>query len=493
MFEDDDFNPCIFPKNRADLSSDLELKTLFEAMAAGDEFILDVVTKAVLSSLSNDADTIVYRQEILRDCIRNPLVIKEIYFLAEEAIGVQKRHFYGIFMRYPSSILGDSLDLLLIFVDMLKKLRSLAEKNSDEFLSKGFKRFFSMIKEELTDDYLSQITTCLKRLKFKNGILSGVTLGPFNKGQGYYLREPLKETSWWQHFLAHESKEYTFHIAPGDENGFNALSDLKDRAINEVANSLAQSADHIIRFFSMVSKELAFYLGCLNLHNRLNSLHLGVSFPQSEKPELKAYTARKMYDICLALSSEKPVASNSIQADEKRLVIITGANRGGKSTFLRAVGLTQLMMQSGMFVPAEFVHASVCDSLFTHYKREEDTSLKSGKLDEELARMSEIVDQITPHSMLLLNESFAATNEREGSEIANQITKALLDHNIRIFFVTHLYEFAHYCYQRRKHETVFLVAERQSDGTRTFKLKVGEPLQTSYGVDLYHKIFDRRA
>ncbi len=69
-----------------------------------------------------------------------------------------------------------------------------------------------------------------------------------------------------------------------------------------------------------------------------------------------------------------------------------------------------------MFVPAESFSANVCDGLFTHFKREEDSSMRRGKLDEELSRISVIVDQITPNSMILLNKSFASTNEREGSE-----------------------------------------------------------------------------
>jgi DNA mismatch repair ATPase MutS len=91
--------------------------------------------------------------------------------------------------------------------------------------------------------------------------------------------------------------------------------------------------------------------------------------------------------------------------------------------------------------------------------------------------------------MVLFNESFAATNEREGSEIARQITKALLEKHIEIFFVTFLYEFAHGFYDRRTDDSIFLRAERQADGTRNYRLIEGEPMQTSYGEDLYNKIF----
>ena len=93
------------------------------------------------------------------------------------------------------------------------------------------------------------------------------------------------------------------------------------------------------------------------------------------------------------MSLKQRVVGNDVNADDKDLVIITGANQGGKSTFLRSLGLAQLMMQCGMFVPAESFCANVCDGIFTHYKREEDVTMKSGKLDEELSRMSDIVDR----------------------------------------------------------------------------------------------------
>ena len=142
-----------------------------------------------------------------------------------------------------------------------------------------------------------------------------------------------------------------------------------------------------------------------------------------------------------------------------------------------------------MFVAAESFSADLCRGLFTHYKREEDATMKSGKFDEELSRMSDIVNALTPHSMLLFNESFAATNEREGSEIARQIVRALMETSAKVFFVTHLYEFAHGLSEQKMDNALFLRAERHADGRRTFKLLEGEPLQTSFGADLYEEIF----
>jgi DNA mismatch repair ATPase MutS len=183
------------------------------------------------------------------------------------------------------------------------------------------------------------------------------------------------------------------------------------------------------------------------------------------------------------------VVGNDVSGDDKLLVVITGANRGGKSTFLRGVGLAQLMMQCGMFVPAESFRANVCDGIFTHYKREEDASMKSGKLDEELGRMSSIIDKITPNSIVLLNESFASTNEREGSEIARQIVRALLETGTKVVYVTHMFDLAQGFYQAKMDAVLFLRAERLADGRRTFRLVEGEPLPTSHGEDLYGRIF----
>lgn len=197
-----------------------------------------------------------------------------------------------------------------------------------------------------------------------------------------------------------------------------------------------------------------------------------------------------LYDACLALTMKHKAVGNDGSADGKELVMITGANQGGKSTFLRSIGLAQLMMQAGMFVPAGLFRANLVSGLFTHYRREEDSSMTSGKLDEELGRMSDIIGQVRPGSMVLLNESFAATNEREGSEIARQIVSALLERHIKVFFVTHQFELANGFYLKNMPNVQFLRAERNADGSRSFKLVEAQPLQTSFGKDLYQQIFD---
>ncbi|MGI6285575.1 hypothetical protein SEF58_07125 [Neomoorella humiferrea] len=491
MYKDRNFDlQQELPSSAQALIQDLALDTLFNAMACGDEFLFEVARKALLAGLNNDPDTIVYRQDILKDCLKNPAIVRAIYDIAVESIEREKKNYLGIFSRYPSAILHRSREVLQMFVEMLKKLRTIADEHAGKFKSEGFTAFFRMLNKELSDEYFASIQNHLRELKFREGVLISAELGKGNKGINYILRKPQdKKQSWIERVFTQKPPVYTFSIADRDESGARALAELKDRGINLVANALAQSADHILAFFKTLRAELAFYIGCLNLYERLSSIEEPVCFPLPAAPGERRHAFKGLYDVCLALTLEQKIVGNDVNADQKDLVIITGANQGGKSTFLRSIGLAQLMMQCGMFVPAESFCASICDGLFTHFKREEDVTMKSGKLDEELNRMSDIVDHITVNSMVLFNESFAATNEREGSEIARQIVSALLAKHIRVFFVTHLYEFAHGFYEKNMANALFLRAERQADGRRTFKLIEGEPLPTSYGEDLYNSIF----
>jgi DNA mismatch repair ATPase MutS len=378
-----------------------------------------------------------------------------------------------------------------IYLDILKRLRKTTDEHAGKFESGGFIKFFGMLQGELTDEYFDEIESHLAGLKFREGILISAQLGDGNKGVNYTLRKlQEKKLNWLQRLFAGKPPGYTFYISPRDESGTKALSRLNDEGLNEVANALAQSNDHIFRFFTMLRTELAFYLGSLNLREELKQIGEPVCFPAPAPAGERKISFSGLYDICLALSMKHKIVGNDLDANNKNLVIITGANQGGKSTFLRSIGLAQLMMQSGMFVPAESFSANVCSNLFTHFKREEDSTMKSGKFDEELSRMSDITDHITPNSLLLFNESFAATNEREGSEIARQVVAALLEKGLKVFFVTHLFEFAHNFYDDKLENAVFLRAERQEDTRRTFKLIEAEPLPTSYGLDLYKKIFD---
>ena len=494
MYPDRDFHLRQgLPPNEADLTSDLELAVILRVMADGDKFLFDVARLGIHSCLTSPAE-IAYRQHALADCIGQPDVVRDLYDVAIAALTGEKKILGWGFRDSPETIVHRTRQLLQLYVDMFRRLRAIADAHAADFGSEGFTRFFAMLSEELGDEYLAEIEAQIGELAFRRGTLISARLGKGSKGTGYILRRQ-PEQSWRDRLPGLNRSGYTFYIAERDESGMRTLSDLISRGLNGAANALAQSADHIRAFFEMLRAELGFYLGCLNLRDRLTATGQEVCFPDPIGPAPASaaqarLSARGLYDAALALSlGDARAVGNDVDADGKQLIMITGANQGGKSTFLRSVGLAQLMMQAGMFVAADSFTASTCIGIFTHFKREEDATMEKGKLDEELDRMSAIAGQITAGCLLLCNESFASTNEREGSEIARQVIRALTEAGIRIIFVTHLYDLAERLYARHDPATLFLRAERQPDGHRTFRLLPGEPLPTSYGQDLYQSVF----
>lgn len=475
----------------AALRQDLELDTLWEAMAAGDEFLFETAKRAMLSSLT-ELGEIRYRQQVLADCLEHPEVVRQLYQLTLEALENERQAGSLWWHTSPDSILNRSVGLLKLQLGVLDRLRRLAEEQTGNFRSAGFRRLFAMLREELAAEYLETVEEHLRALEFKRGLVESAELGKGLKGRGYVVRTPPRErrwSDWLTQGLGRRGDSFSFTIPPRDESGFKALEEIRGRGLNLVADAVAQAADHVKSFFAMLRLELAFYLGCLNLRERLAAKGEPTCFPEPLPAGEPVLTARGIYDVCLALQLDGRVVGNDVQADGKALLMLTGANQGGKSTLLRGLGLAQLMLQAGMFVGAHAFRANVCSGVFTHYKREEDASMQGGKLDEELRRMSEIADQIRPHALLLCNESFASTNEREGSEIARQVVHAMLDRRIKVMFVTHLYDLAHSFHAQQLDNALFLRAERRPDGRRTFKLVEGAPRPTSYGADAYHRIF----
>jgi DNA mismatch repair ATPase MutS len=487
LYPDQDFDfTAGLPPNSADLIQDLELDTVLAAMAAGDKFLYEISTKVMLASVT-DVAAIRYRQEVLADCIEQPEVIRQMYGVAVAALQEKRRIWGFLSAQYPSSILSSAISQLEVLIVRLRDLRKLADEHVAKFRSEGVVSLLHTLQRELDDDYFDSLSNHLRKLRFRNGELISAQLDRDNSGINFILREGSAKRGWKELVRIEPRSVYSFTIPPRDEAGGQALQDLVNRGINLVANAAAQSADHVSSFFTMLQAELGFYVSCLNLHDQLTTRGQPLTFPVPLNRDSPDFTCTDLRDTSLALRTER-VVGNDLTADGKALVIITGANSGGKSTFLRSVGLSQLMMQSGMFVTAGSLRSSVCPRVFTHFIREEDPEMISGRLDEELARMSTIAGQIGPHCLILFNESFAATNEREGSEIGRQVVRALLEADIRVFFVTHQFDFADSFRRSLPDGTVFLRAPRQPDGTRTFKLIRAEPLPTSYGEDVYRRI-----
>lgn len=490
MFPDRDFDPEVkLPPNAGDLVQDLEIEALFTAMDKGDKLLGRIARSAVLSSIGNSEEAILWRQAILRDCLANEGAIRMLYEIALEPIQIRKSMFLPFTAHHPSLLLSDGRRMLEGLHGVLSKLSAFASNYQSIFRSDAMRNFWAMLVKELTPGYLEEVQRYLADLHFRYGLLFSARLGAGNEGCELVPHGFVPERwSWLQDLLGNSPPHYRFSLDPRDEAGANELSELRDTVLVEIAETTAQASAHVEAFFFSLQIELAFYIGCLNLRRSLAEKGAPICIPELSD-DARTLRFEDLRDASLALVRSGRVVGNELSAQAIPLIMVTGANQGGKSTFLRSIGMAQIMMQAGMFVTAKHFTADLRDGIFTHYRRREDKELNSGKFDEELRRMSQIVDHVGQAPLFLFNESFAATNEREGSEVARQIITALAEKGGHIVYVTHMHALAEAFEETAAVPTCFLLAERDESGGRSFRILPGKARATSYGRDLYQEVF----
>ena len=456
---------------------DLKLEPIVHVMSGGDPCITEVC-RQVLDAPLQTAEEIQYRQEILKDCLRDSRTIETVYEICSEAERKRKSTWCRLTSPHLTTVYSSAQDLLKIYLEALVAIRKSLEKA--EFHSQGLQQLSKLLTTELSDAYLEQLRELQPGIASKNGIEISAGFGPYLQGVSYVKRQPDQKRARLRWLL-----QPSYTLGDRDMKGAKDLELREDRAIHEVANVMAQAAESLQSLVDQLRKELSFYLGGIHLWETLKAGPKRLCFPELTDGNNRSYTG--LYDGTLVLAGHENIVPNTLQSVDHRLWLITGANQGGKTTFLRSIGLCQLMAQCGLFVFAEACRIPVRQQIFTHFVREEDRSLSSGKLEEELCRMDAIVERIQPNAMLLSNESFSSTNDRDGSEIFLGIVRGLLSGGIEIFAVTHLIEFADTI--ARRQDVLSLRPGRTETGERTYQLQEAKPIPDAYAEDIYREIF----
>ena len=309
----------------SDLKRDLGLPILFEAMAAADEFVYGAAESVVLSGAA-DVETILYRQAVLGDCLKNRDIVRDLYSIIGETLGEEKKSSLWFSHQSPSTVLHTAIGALDLLLSALGRIRDILSARSSDFASTGFASLVRTLNVEVGDDFLEYAGNHLHELKFGGGALVGADLGVGCKGRNYRALKPGRKGM--AERLRERKNSLTVQIPDGDEAGSRALEELRDRGINRVADSLARSRDHVLGFLGVMRFELAFYIGCINLHERLAGIGMGLCLPLPARPEERAHRGKGLYDICLALTLGGPVVGNDLEADGRSLFVVTGANQG---------------------------------------------------------------------------------------------------------------------------------------------------------------------
>ncbi|RNI24702.1 MutS-related protein [Flexivirga caeni] len=472
----------------ADLVTDLELETLLTAMAGDDPLVYDVCAQ-VVTATDTTPETVRYRQEMLADALAHTAELRELYTIAGQAMADERKIYRTTFEWRSEATLRRAVRVLRRLLGAVAQLREVTDSLQGQAHSAALREMCRTLSTELGDAYLQEARQRIDELELTHGLLVSASLDQGDAVSG--MRPKLANLS-GNRLIGRRPRlskpNFSYTIADRDQAGMEAFSSFRDRSLTQVAHAADTSATHILTFLSCLRREVAFYLGCARLHASLDDLGVPVCVPAVIDTGVRALNATELRDVPLALRTSSAPVPVTVKAADAPLIVVTGANRGGKSTALRALGVAQLMAQAGMFVAADAFEFAVCAGVFTHFKREEDASMEHGKFDEELDRMARIVEAISPGCLLLANESFASTNEQEASDVGFDVLTALVDSGVTVVLVTHLFTLAQQLYDDSR-PSRFLRAERGADGRRPYQLEPAPPLRTSFGGDIYRAVF----
>ena len=234
MHPDRDFDAQPPPqKEPIQFAQDLELNVLLNAAAAGDRYLFDIMSAAYAHAWANDVDTVRYRQDILKDCIANPKIVRQFYAIAIEPFGREHSWNFSLFGRDASSKVGSGVRTLQSCLDILGRLRDTCSANASKFASRGFRQFFETLERDLDDAYLEAARTDLDNLTFRSGLLLSAQVGNGGKGLATMLRKPQpRDLSWIRRFFTPGAPSYTLQLHPRDEAGAKAFGELQGRGLS---------------------------------------------------------------------------------------------------------------------------------------------------------------------------------------------------------------------------------------------------------------------
>ena len=271
------------------------------------------------------------------------------------------------------------------------------------------------------------------------------------------------------------------------------LNKILDSLVKKLRNTLSKYADIAIINITQLIPEFMYYIRFAEFVSKYREKGYSFCEPQVLDSDRNDMDAQGLYNLKLALNSmpmEDIVCNDLIFDKAHTIYILTGANRGGKTTLTQAVGLMYVLAQGGISVPASSFSYKPVDCIYTHFPADEDKTMDLGRLGEECVRFKEIYTECTSDSLLLLNETFSTTSFEEGYYIARDSVRALMKKDVRTIFNTHMHKLASDADEMNKDGNSSMVSSlimRSDEGKRSFKVEISLPEGSSYARDIAEK------
>lgn len=497
-------------------ANDLSLHFIIENLTSENDE--QGILKRILMKMPICQEVIQYRQDIYRDLKKSPAICEDLYEVLKE-------------IQFYSAVKTRSMDnksSIWDFISRLKELENYCSSvikikkilKNNAFRSEGMQKFSSFIDMIYNDSGFETLSEDIKTLGEDMSSIKSMTLG-VNFNSDFYPNEvgiismneyPFHEQGILDKFIGFQKRRNpsdktlnSYAMVTHPHKGSVSESPLMNNLTNIVERMLPDITQRLKRILkkytdtsglaiAKLADEFLFYERFIRLERKVSESGTACCMAEFSDKDTRL---SDFYNIKLAICRTNGTIRHEIVCNEleftgdKKVMILTGPNRGGKTIFTQGIGLAFLLFQHGVFVPCSKGKIHICDGIHTHFPADENTTVSLGRLGEEAKRLSEICKTATSESLLLFNESFATTSHTESIYIATDILKYLCHLGARTYFNTHIHELA------ENTDTLFLSCQPAcravsvvmgcENGERSYKISYQKPDSKSYAHDIAYK------
>lgn len=431
-------------------AADLNLDQIVAAVA-GDREERDLITGVLFGHL-RDPGAVRYRQEVFQD-LEDPAVFAAVQRFAG-LMGQVRAHLRQLGrMEYRYQREGWLLDAAAIYCDAVRSLAAhLAQAHISSRALRAFREYLDSYVASAHFTALVRDTRnqkdALTRIRYTTRIRAGrVDVSRYHDEADYSATvlatfERFKQGAVKDYRIAYRTWPGMNHVAAQILELVARLFPDEFAAMDGYCRQHSAFLDEGIR---LADRDLQFYLAYLDYIGPFRAAGLPFCYPEVSAGS-KEILAAGTFDLALArklVSERKPVVTNDFRLEgRERIIVVTGPNQGGKTTFARTFGQLHHLASAGCPVPGSGARLFLFDRIFTHFAREEDLTKMTGKLEDDLVRIGEILRAATPGSIVILNEIFASTTLHDARFLGTRLITKIMRLDALAVYVTFVDELA---------------------------------------------------
>ena len=512
--------PGLFLALDPSAAHDLRLDELISAFTPDQRSRRDI--QALFQRLPRDPEVISYRQAVLEDLLTHPELtgkLASLFPVIHSLFEFSQRSRSE--MSWLHEVVRRAEELQNI-IDCFEGMGQILDAMKEGIRSEGLRSLQEEIgtarRDPVYQNLVRELPVMLSRLQSSASITIGVNLDsrlrPVQATLLSVNEKPFTDQSLLNRLFGVRTDQAgiaPLHSVPQQVAGldgqvdplmvplFADLAKVLEKTAIPIADQLNQYAGIHGNLFTDLRQALTFYLGAVRFIRQLEKAGLPLCRPQIAPAEERRCEVKNSYNVHLALRRPEAdiVMNDLLLAPQAGILILTGPNGGGKTTYMQGVGVVHILAQLGCHVPGSQAVISPLDQLFTHFPLEEKPKSGTGRFGEEAMRLGKIFEQVTRHSLVLLNETLSSTNFSESLYLAQDIVRIMRRVGARAIYSTHLHELAGRVEELNKSVTgdsriISVVSSpvdvsRQADGLEThrrYKLEIRPPLGQSYAREI---------